>query len=70
MLHTLNYLAPIFYSNHRFTKVIKPYPHVHTNIFTSSDGFGKVTHRAQKAETKWCTVDIYARVTWQNLTGK
>ena len=40
------------------------------NIFTSSDGFGKMAHRAQKAETKWWTVDIDARLKWQNLTGK
>ena len=69
MLQTRNHLA-LFYTNHRCTKVIKSYPHVQTNIFTSSDGFGKVAHRDQKAGTKWWTVDIDARVKRQNLTGK
>ena len=29
-----------------------------------------MAHRAQKAETKWWTVDIDARVKRQNLTGE
>jgi hypothetical protein len=69
MLQTRNHLA-LFYTNHRCTKVIKPYPHVQTNIFTSSDRFGNMGHRAQKADTKWWAVDTYARVKRQNLTGK
>ena len=60
----------LFYTNHCFTKAIKPYPHVQTNIFTSSDRFDKMEHRTQKAETKWWTVDDYAREKRQNLTGK
>ena len=69
MLQTRNHLA-LFYTNHRSTKVIKPYPHVQTNIFTSSYRFGTMAHRAQKAEPKWWTVGIHARVKRQNLTGK
>ena len=65
-----DYRLGLFYTNRRCKKVIKPYPHVQTNIFTSPYRFVNVDHRAQKADTKWWTVDTYARVKRQNLTGK